>query len=272
MKSPQRFLLIALVLGVVAAPLLAQDAPPPAAPRSPAPMATHAPRPNTYGSSVESKFLVPATAFVPSDSSTTYTGLVQRFSTNGGVLYAPLHLPSGAKIVSLELAYFDSTATDAEYGRLFVCDYLGTSCASYPSAGDGPGDCNAPGLICSGTANAPGSGAFLDTLIANDNITINNNNNQYLLYAANGTVVGSTAVASMIVGYIPQVSPAPGAPTFGDVPTSDPAYQFIEAFVAAGITVGCQNPGDPLIYCPDANVTRRQMAVFFAKALGLQFE
>jgi hypothetical protein len=51
------------------------------------------------------------------------------------------------------------------------------------------------------------------------------------------------------------------------VPTSDFGFQFVEAFVAAGVTVGC-NPG---LYCPDRNVTRREMAIFFAKALGLHF-
>jgi S-layer homology domain len=61
------------------------------------------------------------------------------------------------------------------------------------------------------------------------------------------------------------VSPAPGSPTFADVPLSDPGFQFIEALVASGITAGCGGGN----YCPDATLTRRQMAVFLAKALGL---
>jgi hypothetical protein len=63
------------------------------------------------------------------------------------------------------------------------------------------------------------------------------------------------------------VSPAPGSPTFNDVPVSDPAFQFIEALVASGITAGCGGGN----YCPDASLTRRQMAVFLAKALGLHW-
>jgi S-layer homology domain len=51
------------------------------------------------------------------------------------------------------------------------------------------------------------------------------------------------------------------------VPTTDPAFQFIEALVASGITAGCGSGN----YCPDAPLTRRQMAVFLAKALGLQW-
>jgi hypothetical protein len=64
-----------------------------------------------------------------------------------------------------------------------------------------------------------------------------------------------------------QVSPAPPTPSFGDVAASDPAFQYIEALVASGITAGCAGGN----YCPDANLTRRQMAVFLAKALGLHW-
>jgi len=64
-----------------------------------------------------------------------------------------------------------------------------------------------------------------------------------------------------------QVSPAPATATFNDVPTTDPGFQYIEALVASGITAGCGNGG----YCPDATLTRRQMAIFLSKALGLHW-
>jgi hypothetical protein len=64
-----------------------------------------------------------------------------------------------------------------------------------------------------------------------------------------------------------QVSPAPLIPSFNDVPTNHPFFQFIEALKASGITGGCQ--AAPPLYCPDSSVTRGQMAVFLAKALGL---
>ena len=63
------------------------------------------------------------------------------------------------------------------------------------------------------------------------------------------------------------VSPAPPVPTFNDVPTTDPAFRFIEALANSGITSGCQT--SPPLYCPDNTVTRREMAVFLAVALGL---
>jgi hypothetical protein len=63
------------------------------------------------------------------------------------------------------------------------------------------------------------------------------------------------------------VSPAPAVATFNDVPTTHPFFQFIEALAASGITAGCQTA--PPLYCPDSPLTRGQMAVFLAKALGL---
>jgi hypothetical protein len=66
-----------------------------------------------------------------------------------------------------------------------------------------------------------------------------------------------------------QVSPAPAAATFNDVPTDHPFFQFVEALAASGITAGCNDA--PPMYCPDAPLTRGQMAVFLAKGLGLQW-
>jgi hypothetical protein len=64
------------------------------------------------------------------------------------------------------------------------------------------------------------------------------------------------------------VSTAPGSPTFNDVPTNHPFFQYIEALSKSGITGGC-GAGN---YCPDNPVTRGQMAVFLSKALGLSFQ
>ena len=64
-----------------------------------------------------------------------------------------------------------------------------------------------------------------------------------------------------------KVSPGPATATFTDVPTTHLFYQYIEALAAAGITSGCGGGN----FCPDAAVTRGQMAVFLAKALGLHW-
>lgn len=44
-------------------------------------------------------------------------------------------------------------------------------------------------------------------------------------------------------------------------------FQYIEALVSSGITGGCGGGN----FCPDAAVTRRQMAIFLAKELGLHW-
>lgn len=50
-------------------------------------------------------------------------------------------------------------------------------------------------------------------------------------------------------------------PTFSDVPASHWAWKHIEGVYVVGITSGCSSSG----YCPDAPVTRAQMAVFLLK-------
>lgn len=61
--------------------------------------------------------------------------------------------------------------------------------------------------------------------------------------------------------------PAPATATFDDVPTSHLFFQQIEVLVDSGITAGCGG-GD---FCPNAPLTRGQMAAFLAKALGLHW-
>ena len=64
-----------------------------------------------------------------------------------------------------------------------------------------------------------------------------------------------------------QVSPPPATATFPDVPTNHPFFQYVEALNAAGITAGYGN-GNFGVNDP---ITRGQMAVFLAKALGLHW-
>jgi hypothetical protein len=60
--------------------------------------------------------------------------------------------------------------------------------------------------------------------------------------------------------------PAVGSGTgFGDVPNTYWAAAWIKQLVAEGITSGC-GAGT---YCPDAPVTRAQMAVFLVKTFDL---
>ena len=54
---------------------------------------------------------------------------------------------------------------------------------------------------------------------------------------------------------------------FDDVPPGSFAANFIERFLAEGITSGCSQ--EPRLYCPNDSVTRGQMAVFLVRAFGL---
>ncbi len=72
---------------------------------------------------------------------------------------------------------------------------------------------------------------------------------------------------SGLVWWWRQISPAPATATFNDVPTGHWAFQHIEAVASSGITSGCSASA----YCPDQPITRAQMAVFLAKALGLHW-
>ena len=56
--------------------------------------------------------------------------------------------------------------------------------------------------------------------------------------------------------------PATGT-VFGDVPANSFAAAYIEALAAAQVTTGCGSGN----YCPDAAVTRDQMAVFLLRTL-----
>lgn len=54
---------------------------------------------------------------------------------------------------------------------------------------------------------------------------------------------------------------------FGDVPSTHPMAAWIERLYGYQITLGCS--ASPRLYCPDAPVTRAQMALFIQRAFGL---
>jgi hypothetical protein len=62
-------------------------------------------------------------------------------------------------------------------------------------------------------------------------------------------------------GYVPP----PAIGIFSDVPTNHQFAAFIEDLFNRGITSGCST--SPLAYCPEATVTRGQMAVFLLRTL-----
>lgn len=166
-----------------------------------------------------------------------------------GPLDASVRVPTGALITRLEFDYCDTSPTQHMTMFLVGCDNQGQNCSFLH-----------PGLASQGDGCTWVSDSGLS-------IPINNYTNTYVLEVQFGATDGSNLLAGAIVSYRLQVSPAPGVATFGDVPTGHPQFQFIEALVSSGITVGCGGGN----FCPNASLTRGQMAVFLSKALGLHW-
>ena len=233
------------------------------------PFAVAAPAQDTYGTTSLSYEQVPGAVFFPSVSGFTYTtsavnsGQILRIAgANSSYFAAPIRIPSGAIVKSLELDACDNTGGAGGFvqGTIVQTDALGNTTASLN-----------PFLMTAGTGcQVVVSGDLTSLNIVADNHT----KHMWLIGFLDAQPAGKTVgLAGMTVGYQLQVSPGPLTATFNDVPTSDFGFQFVEAFAGAGITVGCTSnpPFTPPVYCPDRNVTRREMAIFFAKALGLQW-
>ena len=160
-------------------------------------------------------------------------------------LIAGVRLPAGASITGLEVAGCDNSTIDSISAGLFDCLDPDATC---------------PALVSVNTSGAPGCGYFAVTTTGVPNV--NNLSSSYVLRVALGN---SQTLRSVRVFYRRPVSPAPAVATFSDVPTTDPRFRFVEALARAGITGGCGAGA----FCPDAPVTRGQMAVFLSVALGL---
>jgi hypothetical protein len=243
---------LCLAAGLMGGSLLAADSrsgPPPV-------------RPKTYGTSQDSIYHVPITEFVPLDGGWvtrdySFPGSLARYTTNcaGPCMYAIPHLPNGALLTGIEV-YFCNT--DPNHAHVLGL-YLNTSSA------DGTGNTGLAASVFSSSSN--GCGEFEIADLTALNYTVNDSENQLSLATDINNTDGSQAIAGVNLFYRLQVSRPPLTADFNDVPTSSPQFQFIEALYASGITAGCGSGN----YCPNAPLTRGQMAVFLAKALGLQW-
>jgi hypothetical protein len=192
----------------------------------------------------------PGTAYQYFDAPTSTFGL---FSLGSAATFAAMaHLPSGALLTYLELDYCDTNPTSGVLLDLQRCSYLGGDCVSLATAVSTEG--------MSGCHVIPKD-------LSPQTLTMDNNLYQLVLVA--GTFGGdrSTRFMGAYIGYKLQLSTGPATPTFGDVPANHPYFRAIEALAASGISGGCGGGN----FCPNQNVTRGEMAAFFARALGLHF-
>ena len=236
--------------GVGSAPILA------AVSSSPAP---------EWGTSSDIVAVFQPTDFLPQDNGSSSTwefafhspfnlSLIQT-SVNGPPWLGAVKLPTGAVVQRVELEACDTSTTGAinfSMGKI-----------TSPPDGSGPGDFVSG---TTGTTAAPGCALF--SVTPGSPVTIQNASfTYYLFFLFAGDFNTALQVQAMRVYYRLQVSPAPASATFADVPTTHLFFQYVEALAAAGITSGCGGGN----FCPDAAVTRGQMAVFLSKALGLHW-
>jgi hypothetical protein len=209
-----------------------------------------------WGTTNDTLVTISAWDFEPLNSSmTTSNGVaaapVMRFMTpDGGELLAGVALPTGALIESITINSCNTNPTlNINISLLQLTDPSG------PVA-----------TIAFGSVPA-NSGCGSTSFSPPNPLVVDNNGFTYILDISMQSGDETLAFRSVKFAYRLQVSPAPAVPTFSDVPVSDFGFQYIEALAATGITGGCGGGN----FCPDNPLTRRQAAIFLARALGLNF-
>jgi len=211
----------------------------------------------SWGSAFVSTYTVAFTGFVPMTTFTVNnfemkTGGIGTVCTDGAGgschFSASVSLPGGAKIVGLDLEACDITDQGSVSLTIAACPTNTGGCSpimTVVSADTG----------CVRTTSSP------------LNTTVNNEDFYYVLLATIADTTVSVGARAARVHYQLQISPAPATATFSDVPTNHIYFRAVEALAASGITQGCGSGN----FCPDGTVTRGEVAVFLARALGLAF-
>jgi hypothetical protein len=206
-----------------------------------------------FGTTDRILVLVGAEEFQSRSSTQAWARATGLYSIGGIAAFdATLHLPSGALLTYLELDYCDTSPAEEVLVFIEDCNFLGGNCGGFAalSSNDGFAGCNNVSMDLTGY-----------------NYVVDNNVRRLRLLASTQSGSTTNQLIGAYIGYKLQVSPAPAVATFSDVPTDHPFFRFVEALSRAGITSGCGGGN----FCPDAPLTRGQMAVFLAVALGLHF-
>ena len=185
--------------------------------------------------------------------------------TNGSLYLAPLRLPDGAEITQMCL-YARNEEADVDLVQ------AGMQWVKLVPGGASPGEAGVPGSGVSASFNFgygvvctdPMAYVFHDDADPDHDGALDHLSHRVdvLIFAGSTAAFGGVRIV-----WHRQVAPPPASATFGDVPTDALFFPYIEALAASAITGGCGGGN----YCPDAPLTRGQMAVFLAKALGLHW-
>jgi hypothetical protein len=215
-------------------------------------------RPEAFGTAALTMVQVPASqCFAVAGTDPVMNGNSQFMysSPASGVWDCHPSLPTGSKLVRIEAAAYDASDAGEVNMNVIRCQSLDPN--------DG---CLQSGLAATnGTAASPFQGRLVGDLSP-----IIVDKTAELAFVRIYLTAGGSDLQFREVDFFYQLqisTPAPGTQTFGDVPPSNPYYKGIEALAASGITGGCGNGN----FCPSQNVTRGEIATFFARALGLNF-
>jgi hypothetical protein len=193
----------------------------------------------------------------------TGDGYLNKQTLGDGILYAPLQLPDGAVITKICLSARNNDASNVVNVSL--------QAVKLATPGQAPAVVTIPGTLALAdfhngygeVCTNPISYEFHETADVDGDQTpelVAHRLRAFLPFA-------DVALGGVRITWHRQVSPPPALATFPDVPTNHPFFQYVEALYAAGITAGYGN-GNFGVNDP---ITRAQMAVFLAKALGLHW-
>ena len=171
-----------------------------------------------------------------------------------GTYYAEISLSAGARLKSVWCDVYDANAS------LNVAIQIVRS--SYNTATHA----NVSTFLASDTSTGSGGYQAVSFLVPDEVIRYEVINEMRLFVLRVG-LPPNTRFRSCRLTWQRTVSAPPGGASFADVPVGHPLHQFVEALVAAGVTGGCGGGN----YCPNAPLTRGQMAVFLGAALGLHW-
>ena len=212
----------------------------------------------TYGPN-DQILTIGAAEFHPTSSTQVTSFNLGDFYIGGsGDYLAAVRLPDGAEITQMCVYSYDP-------------DSSGTSVAIFamklPAGGQAPGAVLVPGSLVNESFNIGYGTICTDPMsftVLSD-ADLDGMGSEHLTYVVNATLGTNAALGGVRITWHRQVSAAPATATFADVPVGAFGFQQIEALAASGITGGCGGGN----YCPGQSLTRAQMAIFLAKALGL---
>ena len=218
---------------------------------------------------------IPAAAFTPGESSgvsfsTDALGYraTLGLAPSGYFVNAAVTLPAGAGIGSLGLYAFDDSATHDVSASLHL--FQGRGCTFFFGLCQLPLPPSATVLVSTTSAGSPGY-QYVSTSLAPLH-TVDNGGHYVVRVQASPPSApypsGPFAFRGVDIWWKRQISPAPSTARFTDVPATAQFFAEVEALAASGITLGCT----ATTFCPDAPLTRRQMAAFLARALGLYWQ